>query len=125
MDMFYHPINVYNNPACRSAIEEDLRYIESKGIVAVHKGNDGLWEWWQKRSQSSVSDIIEENGHISFSANCEYDDGMIVKVPLTSNKLNVSPTCDGNPASYKIRRDFGKDWLFVIIPKGKHAIIIL
>ncbi|HGJ64496.1 TPA: hypothetical protein ENS27_03805 [bacterium] len=122
MDMFYHPINVYNHQACRDAIEEDLRYIDSKGIVAVHKGNDGIWEWWHKRSKSSVYDIEIKGETISFSVNCEYDEGMIVRVPIESDEADFSPICDGKKASYKIRRDFGKDWLFVIVPKGKHRV---
>jgi len=122
MDMFYHPINVYSSPACRSAIEEDLRYIESKGIIAVHRGNDGLWEWWDSRNQSNVSDVmINEDGTISFKAYCAYEDGMIVKVPLRSDKSDFLPTCDGQKANYKIRRDFGHDWLFIIVPKGSHT----
>ncbi|MGB9595194.1 MAG: hypothetical protein ACPL7B_02835 [Candidatus Poribacteria bacterium] len=125
MDMFYHPINIYNHQACRLAIEENLRYIESKGIVAVHKGNDGIWEWWQKRSQSDVSDvIIDGNGSISFNVNCKYDDGIIVRMPLSSDDLKVTPICDDKLASFKVRKDFGKNWLFIIVPKGKHIISI-
>jgi hypothetical protein len=122
MDMFYHPINVYSHPNCRSAIEEDLRYIESKGIIAVHKGNDGLWEWWDKRSKSSVSNIEIKAGTVCFDTNCEYDEGMIVRVPIGSDRSDFSPTCDGQKASYKVRSDFGKNWLFVIVSKGKHKI---
>jgi hypothetical protein len=122
MDMFYHPINVYSHQSCRDAIEEDLRYIDSKGIVAVHKGNDGIWEWWHKRSKSSVYDIEIKGETISFSVNCEYDEGVIVRIPIKSDKSDFSPTCDGQKASYKMRRDFGRDWLFVIVPKGKHRV---
>ncbi len=125
MDMFYHPINIYNHQACRSAIEEILRYIKNKGIVAVHRGNDGVWAWWQKRSQSNVSDIIiDENGSISFNVDCRYEEGMIVKVPLDSDDLRVIPTCDGKITGFKIRKDFGKIWLFIIVPMGEHIISI-
>ncbi len=124
MDMFYHPINVYSHPACREAIEEDLRYIESKGIIAVHRGNDGLWEWWHNRSKSSVSNIKVKDDCISFESNCEDKEGMIVRLPLTSSELKTSPKCDGQYAKYKIRQDFGVYWLFIVIPEGKHIVQI-
>ena len=127
MDMFYHPVNVHNHPACRSAIEEGLRYMESKGVVAVHKGNDGLWDWWDKRSRSQISDVTiheAEQAGVSFTACCEYDDGMIVKVPIKSAESDVSPTCDGRCADYEIREDFGRRWLYVIVPKGTHEVKI-
>lgn len=128
MDMFYHPINVYNHPACRSAIEEVLRYIESKGMVAVHMGNDGIWKWWDKRSRSQITDVIlhEENGRTNmvFSTSCEYDDGMIVKIPVKSANLSTPPLCNGQSASYRIRESFGRKWLYVIIPEGAHKVEI-
>jgi len=130
MDMFYHPVNVYHHPACRSAIEEVLRYIDSKGIIAVHRGNDGLWEWWDKRSRSRIEDVmIHEDGadekvSISFTAHCEYQDGMIVKLPIKSADMDVSVTCDGENTGHKIRRDFGRDWLYVIVPEGAHKMLI-
>jgi len=130
MDMFYHPINVYDHPACRRAIEEVLRYIESKGIVAVHKGNDGLWEWWDKRSRSQITDIVihEETADgqsvLSFTTHCEYDDGMIVKVPMGSAEPELPAMCDGQNADYSIREDFGRKWLYVIVPGGAHEVKI-
>ncbi|MFC1713402.1 hypothetical protein ACFL6S_07035, partial [Candidatus Poribacteria bacterium] len=129
MDMFYHPINVYNHPACRAAIEEVLRYIDSKGIVAVHSGNDGLWEWWDKRSRSQISDVALHNGAtgqtgINFTASCECEDGMIVKVPIGSAELSVPPVCDDQSADYRIRKDFGRNWLYIIVPEGTHRIVV-
>ena len=130
MDMFYHPVNVHRHPACRLAIEEALRYIDSKGIIAVHMGNDALWEWWSKRSRSQITNVTigEQTAGgqpgISFTASCEYADGMIVKVPLKSVDLDVQPTCDGRPCSYETRNDFGRDWVYVIVPQGTHRVKI-
>ncbi len=121
MDMFYHPVNVYNHPACREAIEEVLRYIEKKGIIAVHKGNDGLWDWWDKRSRSRISDVMIDEDSVSFTAHCEYEDGMIVKVPVESP---VSATCDGQRMEYEVRQDFGRNWVYVIVPEGIHVVNI-
>jgi hypothetical protein len=128
MDMFYHPINIYNHPTCRAAIEEVLRYIENKGLIAVHKGNDALWEWWDKRSRSKITDVMIYNRAsdgqlcISFTTHCEYDDGMIVKVPMKSMELISPPTCDGQSIDYKICEDFGSSWLYMIVPMGTHQI---
>lgn len=124
MDMFYHPVNVYNHPACRSAIEESLRYIAEKDIIAVHKGNDGLREWWDKRSRSQVMDLMIDEEALSFITHCEYQDGMIVKVPIKLEGLDIKLTCDGKCADYEIRRDFGRRWLYAIVPEGTHKIAL-
>ena len=97
-------------------------------MVAVHKGNDGLWEWWDKRSRSQITDVTiyeEASGRkagISFTTYCEYDDGMIVKLPVKSAELELPPTCDGQCADYKLREDFGRKWLYVIVPEGTHKV---
>ncbi|MBM3235054.1 hypothetical protein FJZ31_02020 [Candidatus Poribacteria bacterium] len=122
MDMFYHPVNIYRIPACRAAIEETLRYIESRGIIAVHKGNDGLWEWWDKRSRSQITDVIVSDTTVSFTACCESDEGMIVKVPISASVNSV--ICDGQGASFKSRFEFGKNWLYLVVPEGRHKIAI-
>jgi hypothetical protein len=124
IDMFYHPVNVYHNPALRAAIEEELKYIEDNGIIAVHKGNDGLWEWWDKRSRSQIMDVAVDENVMSFTACCEYNDGMIVKMPIKSAELAAPPMCDDQYAKYKIRKDFGCNWLFIIVPAGVHKITI-
>ncbi len=125
MDMFFHPINVYNHPACRSAIEEILRYIEEKGIIAVHRGNDGVWEWWDKRSKSQVYDIIVDEDNISFKTCCEYKDGMIVKLPMKLDNKKIKVVCDGKPVDYKIRRDFGRDWMYIAVSTGNCEIGVI
>jgi hypothetical protein len=122
MDMFYHPVNIYRNPACREAIEEVVRYIESKDIIAVHKGNDGLWEWWDKRSRSQITDVTVSDKTISFTARCESDEGMIVKVPVNAPVKSV--ICDKQNASFKNRLEFGRNWLYVVVPEGRHKITI-
>jgi hypothetical protein len=121
MDMFYHPIYIHSYPACRTAIEEALRYIKSKGIIAVHKGNDGIWEWWDKRSRSHITDVTVKENSVSFTAHCEYDDGMIVKVPVESV---TSVRCSGQHAAYKIRKDLGRNWVYVVVPAGTHTVEI-
>ena len=122
MNMFYHPVNVYRQPACRAAIEEVLRYIDERGIIAVHKGNDGLWEWWDARSRAQIADVTVSEDTVSFTASCEYDEGMIVKVPLNTPVANV--TCDGQNATYQNRVEFGRNWVCVVVPEGTHKVVI-
>ncbi len=127
MNMFYHPIYIHSYPACRAAIEEALRYIESKGIIAVHKGNDGLWKWWDARSRSQITDITVEEKGVSFTTHCASDEGMIVKVPIESvdsvgARGSCRVECDEGHATYQIRNEFGRDWVYVIVPAGSHRI---
>lgn len=85
-------------------------------------GNDGLWEWWDKRSRSQITDVTITEDNVSFRTYCEYDDGMIVKIPMGSINPSVLPTCDGKPVEYEIRKDFGHEWMYIIVPKGTHTV---
>ncbi|MGQ9607820.1 MAG: hypothetical protein ACUVWN_00830 [bacterium] len=124
MNMFYHPINIYNYSACRKAIEEALAYIEKKGIKAVHKGNDGLWEWWSKRSLSQIKDVKIDENCIAFKAICEYKEGMVVKVPINCLDIPSPPTVDENPAVFRICKEFGINWIYIVTPEGHHNVSI-
>ncbi len=120
MNMFYHPINIYNYEACRKAIEEVLAYIEKRGIKAVHKGNDGLWEWWSKRSISKIMDAVIDENVITFNALCEYKDGMVVKIPINCSDISTPPMVDEKPTAFRICKDFGIYWIYVVVPEGFH-----
>lgn len=140
MNMFYHPINVYSNPACRQAIEEVLRYIGEMGIVVVHMGNDELWEWWSKRAASKITDVNVDGKGVRFLVDCAYKDGLIIKISLRDYgsslpSSHVHPLLyegcrnddlrcfvDNEPTKYEIRRDFGQSWLYVIVPYGIHQV---
>lgn len=125
MNMFYHPINIYNYEACRKAIEEVLAYIEKKGINAVHKGNDGLWEWWVKRSISQINDAMINENIITFNVRCEHKDGMVVKIPIDCSDTSIQTIVDENPATFKICKDFGTYWVYIVIPEGFHNVKIV
>lgn len=135
LNMFYHPVYLCRYPACQAAIEEFLRYIEEKGIIAVHKGNDGLWEWWDKRSRSKITDVNFKGNDfvsfVSFTTFCEYDDGMIVKVPIKvpigsdSAQRISSVKCDDQAVAsgdFKLRYEFGGCWLYLVVPSGNHKV---
>ncbi len=124
MDMFYHPVNIYNHEACRKAIEEVLAYIKRKEIKAVHKGNDGLWEWWSRRSVSQIRDVRIDENYIIFDAQCEYNEGMIVKVPINCSNVPGPPMVDEHPAVFRICKDFGVYWIYIVIPEGSRNIKI-
>jgi hypothetical protein len=47
---------------------------------------------------------------------------MIVKLPIKAAVHSV--LCDERAASSKSRFEFGRNWLYVVVPEGKHKIII-
>jgi hypothetical protein len=121
MNLFYHPVYISDFPLCRTAISECLRYIEERNIVAVHSGNDALWKWWDARSRSTITNIITTENTVRFTTHCEYEDGMIIKIPI-QNATIFSARCDGKEAIYKVRQEFGQNWGYVIAPYGNHEI---
>lgn len=123
MNMFYHTVCIQDYPACRDAIDEVLRYIKERGIAARHMGNDELCFWWKERSRAAIHDFREEAEGISFDAECDYPDGVIVKVPLRETRA-LTASCDGSDAVFQNREEFGQNWVFVISPRGRHHIKI-
>jgi len=121
MNLFYHPVYISDYPLCRKAISECLRYIEERNITAIHFGNDALWKWWDARSRSTITDVITTENAIRFTTHCEYEDGMIVKVPLQNATIS-SVRCDGKEAIYKVLQEFGQNWGYVITPYGSYEI---
>jgi hypothetical protein len=125
LNMFYHAVNIAKHPATRRAIEEVLRYIAEKNVCVVHVGTDELWRWWDARSKSQVSDIkTTEDDHLCFQADCKYSSGMIVKTVLPNYQV-IEVLCDAVPAVYKVRNEFGNNWMYTIVPKGKHEVEVI
>ncbi|MBM3235793.1 hypothetical protein FJZ31_05795 [Candidatus Poribacteria bacterium] len=121
MNLFFHPVYISDFSLCRAAIAECLRYIEERNIIAVHFGNDALWKWWDARSRSTVTNVMTPENTIRFITHCEYEDGMILKIPL-QDAIIASARCDGKEAIYKVRQEFGQNWGYVIAPYGNHEI---
>lgn len=121
MNLFYHPVYISDYPLCRTAISECLRYIEERNIIAVHFGNDALWKWWDARSRSTITDVMTTENTIQFTTHCEYEDGMIIKIPLKNATIS-SARCNGKEAIYKVRREFGQNWGYMVAPHGRHGI---
>ena len=69
-----------------------------------------------------MADVKVSDKTISFTACCESDEGMIVKVPLNASVHSV--ICDKRETAFKSGFEFGRNWLYVIVPEGKHKITI-
>ncbi|UCH34265.1 MAG: hypothetical protein JSV65_17305 [Armatimonadota bacterium] len=122
MNMFYHPVYIAEFPLAREAIEEILRCIGEKGALALHMGNDAACLWWHARSQCDISEVqIADDGQVTFEADCAYDLGMIVKLPADVGGV-ADVLCDAQPAPYEVRREFGGDWIHVVVPPGQHTV---
>jgi len=121
MDMFYHPVNVTRVAECRLAIDEVLRYIRERGIVARHMGNDELCCWWFARSESSISNVATDGASIAFTADARHRDGLVIKIPLQAGKA-VKAVCDGKPTPFKTAHEFAQNWAFVLVPCGNHRV---
>lgn len=123
MDMFYHPVHIYHNPACRAAIAEFARYIRARKLRVVLMGNDELWRWWWQRSKARISAAVTGRDSVSFTAHCGYREGFVVKVPFGDS---VPSRCmvDGRVAAVKGERRFGRNWLYVPLPAGEHRVVL-
>src|SRR5207253_339896 len=121
LNMFYHPPCVRDFATCRSAIQEALRYLDEKGLKAVHLGNDALWAWWSARSAERLTDVALDGATLRFRSSCGYEAGSIAKVPLGDGHVHKA-TFDGHPAVVDEREEFGQRWAFVVLPRGEHKV---
>lgn len=124
MNMFYHPTYIARYPICRQAIEEMLRYIDQRKAYVKHMGNNQVWEWWDSRSRSTIDEVCIKNNVMQLEYSCEYPSGMILKIPLKDNPPS-KVTCDGELIFHKIKKEFGHEWLFFIVPHGKHTVSLV
>ncbi len=123
MNMFYHPAYIAYFPNCRRAIEEILRYIKDRGAKVLHWGNDAVTTWWLARSRSSVQNVNQDANTLTFDTACDYPNGMIVKLLLKKRMFRVAW---GNfPATCQIKKEFAGDWLYIVVPAGKHRFTIV
>lgn len=124
MNMFYHPVNIHRFGSCRAAIDEALRIIREKRIIAKHMGNDELCRWWSARSASSVSHVTMGEKSLSFECEAIYEEGMVVKLPIGEHRVRSVYGLQSSGVT-KVAHEFGQNWIFVVIPKGKHMVEIL
>lgn len=121
LNTFYHPVYVAEYPTCQQAIDEMLRYLGERKIVAHHMGSDALWRWWDARHRSRLSDVAVDGAAIAFDADCRADSGMVVKVPIDEATMEKA-TVDGDAAPCALRHEFGRNWAFIVVPLGTHQV---
>jgi len=122
-NMFYHPVYITHYPACRKAIEEFRRYLMERNIFAIHQGNDAFCLWWKARGLSSLSGWQPSGDVIACEADVRYDGGAIIQIPLGERSLQ-EVLCDGQPVIWKLREEFGNRWVWVVVPSGKHRVVV-
>ena len=123
VNMFYHPVYIARSPACRAAIDELLRLIEERGVNAAHMGNDALYDWWEARSRSLVTEWETEESGVRFIARCASPSGMVTQIPLEGAREAVARV-DGEPVTAQTREEYGQRWLWLTVPEGEHHVQI-
>lgn len=123
-DFFYHPVYIVHNKTCRLAIDELLRYVEERNLIVQHMGCDKLVHWWRARQRVSVQDVTEKMEDINFHIDCPYDDGCIVRLSL-GDRPPMLAICDGKDVVSEVRKEFGQNWLYMVIPQGEHEVKVV
>jgi len=87
-NFFWHPVYVAQYPACRRAINELVRIMVGmmieQNVLPVLMGPDQLCRWWRARSAAAIRTARLVGGHVSLEAECDYDDGFVLKIPTGS-----------------------------------------
>jgi hypothetical protein len=52
---------------------------------------------------------------------CATAEGLVVQLPLPTAG-DVTATIDGQPAPVTLREEFGRAWVHVVVPPGRHAL---
>ena len=126
MNMFYHPVYIARQPACRAAIEEALRYLKARQIRALHFGNDQLYAWWKARTDTRLTAVTVQDNSLGFQVESESPTGVVIKIPL-ARKRAKSLTIGGvaRPSDLTAVQYFGQRWAFVVVPRGKTSITLV
>jgi len=122
MNLFYHPVNIFNHEVCRAAIDEVLRYLDERGIVAKHVANDELWRWWSQRSAARLTDVAWAERTLSFTSHSTYPAGLIVKIPLGSAEARSATDAGGQELVVENRPEWGQNWAFIVVPPGDRKV---
>lgn len=123
MNLFYHPVYIATNEACRAAIRELKRYVAAKDIVAGFMGNDALARWWLARADARVEAVLTAGSSVSFLASCDHPGGFIVKVPIGEDGA-TSCTVGGLPATVLVAREFGRNWAYIPLEPGTNEVCV-
>ncbi len=121
-NMFYHPVCINAYSSCRDAIDEALRYIDERGIRAVHMSNAEITFWWRARSAATISHAREEAASVSFAIECDWDTGYVATVPVPCEAM--SATINGEHAQAEVRHEYGRWWAHVALAGGSHEVVV-
>lgn len=116
MNFFYHPVYIAKNPFCKKAIDHLLDCVAKWGSIVVHSTPDRLVEWWQSRTDTSVTKVKQSSGKVEFLVRTPSKSGCIVKVRWKGNPPAVSlPHRVFSEAS-----DSG--WVMIVVPNGETQV---
>lgn len=131
LNMFIHPVYISDdkeNQHCLPALNELLRYLDAKGIKAVHHSTNALCLWWIDRSQTEINDYAAKKSTdggtvISFEVKTESANGVLVKLPVPDDYLEpIVYSLDRENREGIIRKQNGLSWVFIRVPKGTHKV---
>jgi len=117
---FYHPTYVVNDPECRAAIEEVLRYLDEKKHLAVHMGTDAICLWWNERSESAIFNFLASENKTSMIVKAVGKAGIILRLPNCT--LYGRCRIDGLDTPVVRREVSGRSCQLVVIPEGEHYV---
>jgi hypothetical protein len=123
INVFYHPAYICRQIRCKEAIQEVLRYIKERNYHVVHMGNNKCADWWFARDLSSLGGHSMASDAIQFTAKTGWQDGVVVKFPLNGREIS-GVTGNGKPLNYRLKKEFGRDWLYIVIPHGDTCVAI-
>ena len=84
-------------------------------------GNNEMYSWWKSRCCSKVEEKIIDGDSVSYTCDCSYEAGMIVKLPIGEENI-TEVQIDSIPAKYQTKYEFGINWIYVIVPEGHHDL---
>jgi hypothetical protein len=119
-DLFFHPINVFRAECCREAVREALRWVDARGILARHMGNDELAAWWFARSRASLREVAVSSAITSFTVECDWPEGCVVQVPCRGDVARVQSSAGACETT--LREEPWGRWLWIACPRGRASV---
>ena len=122
-NLFWHPVRIEQFEGCRLAVDEFVRLVGEMPNAPVLMGCDQLCDWWSARDQAVVEGATSDGRTLRFEAECDFADGVVVKVP-TGDSPATAGSLDGVAAALKVGCEFGQHWAFVPLTTGRHTVVL-
>lgn len=125
INLFTHPHYVtgksgYDNAMTLAALDESVRYIAENGYTVQHSAPDAICQFWHGRRRSSVETDDATLYYVESAC-----DGLVVRVPADSARLDVEISVNGKAAAPVYKTIDGRLWLMVpVLGEGGHVIEI-